>query len=414
MHWSELFTIAVCASTAAAHQPVPRVGGNRKLQSELAAKKARLAVSHESAEHHEKRQNTDDRCGEKYGAWCGQGEEYCLSPDCQLNYGSGCDGNQKPDGVDTSDIERTKVGDVPYGGVGIYDCENDGDIAITFDDGPYEYTEDLLDLLAQYEAKATFFITGTNLHKGKLNDPALPWASIIQRMAAEGHQIASHTWSHENFSAMSDTQARDQMIYNEIALNDILGYIPTYMRPPYSICEDYCQDMLADLGYHVIYFDLDTEGYLHSDPSLIQESKDIWDDAVEGTDACTTSYLEIEHDIHEQVVHNLTEYLVASLFRNGYRSVTVGQCLGDDPANWYRAGSGTVPAYTFTPKAPTVTCAPEDPSTPTSVDGDCGGDDGITCEGSEFGNCCSQYGWCGSTTAYCGEGCQPDFGSGCQ
>lgn len=37
---------------------------------------------------------------------------------------------------------------MPYGGVGIYDCENDGDIAITFDDGPYEYTEDLLDLLA--------------------------------------------------------------------------------------------------------------------------------------------------------------------------------------------------------------------------------------------------------------------------
>lgn len=37
---------------------------------------------------------------------------------------------------------------MPYGGVGIYDCWNDGDIAITFDDGPYEYTNDLLDLLA--------------------------------------------------------------------------------------------------------------------------------------------------------------------------------------------------------------------------------------------------------------------------
>lgn len=160
----------------------------------------------------------------------------------------------------------------------------------------------------------------------------------------------------------------------------------------------------------MIYFDLDTEGYLHSSPSLIQQSKDIWDDAVEGTDPCSTSFLEIEHDIHEQVVHNLTSYLVSSLFRNGYRSVTVGQCLGDDPANWYRAGSGTVPDYTFTPKTPTVTCAP---STPTSVDGACAGDDGVTCQGSEFGNCCSQYGWCGSTAAYCGEGCQPAFGSGC-
>lgn len=54
-------------------------------------------------------------------------------------------------------------------------------------------------------------------------------------MAAEGHQIASHTWSHQNFSQMSTTQARNQMIYNEIALNDILGYIPTYMRSELEI-----------------------------------------------------------------------------------------------------------------------------------------------------------------------------------
>ncbi len=90
-------------------------------------------------------------------SWCGLGLDYCLSPDCQLNYGSGCDGNQKPDGVDTSDIERPKIGDVPYGGAGIYDCEIDGDIALTFDDGPYEYTEDLLDLLAVCDSLSDFF-----------------------------------------------------------------------------------------------------------------------------------------------------------------------------------------------------------------------------------------------------------------
>ena len=49
-------------------------------------------------------------------------------------------------------------------------------------------------------------------------------------MAAEGHQIASHTWSHQNFSQMSTTQAQNQMVWNEIAFNDILGYFPTYMR----------------------------------------------------------------------------------------------------------------------------------------------------------------------------------------
>jgi peptidoglycan/xylan/chitin deacetylase (PgdA/CDA1 family) len=49
-------------------------------------------------------------------------------------------------------------------------------------------------------------------------------------MIAEGHQVASHTWSHENASTLTDTQMKNQMIWNEIAFNDILGFFPTYMR----------------------------------------------------------------------------------------------------------------------------------------------------------------------------------------
>ena len=49
-------------------------------------------------------------------------------------------------------------------------------------------------------------------------------------MAAEGHQIASHTWSHENYSQLTTTQFQNQIYWNEIAFNDILGYFPTYIR----------------------------------------------------------------------------------------------------------------------------------------------------------------------------------------
>lgn len=49
-------------------------------------------------------------------------------------------------------------------------------------------------------------------------------------MAAEGHQVASHTWSHQNFSDVTTVQAQNQVLWNEIAFNDILGYIPTYLR----------------------------------------------------------------------------------------------------------------------------------------------------------------------------------------
>lgn len=49
-----------------------------------------------------------------------------------------------------------------YGSDGIYDCLVAGDMALTFDDGPANYTSHILDLLDQYNAKATFFITGNN------------------------------------------------------------------------------------------------------------------------------------------------------------------------------------------------------------------------------------------------------------
>ncbi|KAH9906273.1 carbohydrate esterase family 4 protein [Xylariomycetidae sp. FL2044] len=469
MLWLKAVTLASCVGFAAAHtdpndahHASPRLVGGQRFLNDFRGRRRWLqeglhdfeepgmgeVQAEGNTEAHQdldKRQSggTSGRCGAgrgscatgyccSYEGWCGKDTESCQAPDCQITYGSGCDGNQKPTGVDTSTIARPKLGKIAYGGVGIYDCVNNGDIAVTFDDGPWDYTDDLLDKLAEYEAKATFFITGNNIAKGHINDPDLPWASVIQRMAAEGHQIASHTWSHENFSAITSTQAKNQMIWNEIAFNDILGYFPTYMRPPYSICESACQTMLATLGYHVIYFDLDTEGYLHDSAKEIQTSKDIWDDAVDGSNPCRDSYLEIEHDIHYQTVYNLTDYLLESLFNHGYRSVTVGQCLGDPPENWYRAGSKTVPEYNFNLRAPTgtwsclstrtssptttsrPTITTTRPTTPTSTlvvspDGTCKA--GITCQGSAYGNCCSVNGWCGASIDYCGANCNPAFGT---
>lgn len=381
MRWFYKFALAGTAGFAAAHgNGLPRIAGDPQLSAKLTASKrwqsaSNLVHGSSSARRQiDENTNTNGRCGRDFdntscapgyccsvAGWCGRDRAYCWAPDCQIDFGPGCDGNKNPRGEDTSDVPRPKVGNVPYGGTGIYRCVNEGDIALTYDDGPLEYTGDLLDVFKQYDAVATFFINGNNKAKGMINDPQTPWPEIIKRMADEGHQIASHTWSHQNFSQMTDEQARNQVIWNEIAINDILGYFPTYLRPPYSICPEECQSMLEDLGYHIAYFNLDTEGYLHDDPAEIQESKDIWDEHVEGSNPCNTSYLAIEHDLQRQVVYNLTEYMLKSLIDNGYRPVTVGECLGDPPENWYRAGRGEVPEYTYTPLTPTGTysCLPD-------------------------------------------------------
>ncbi|KAJ6164801.1 Glycoside hydrolase/deacetylase beta/alpha-barrel [Penicillium chermesinum] len=273
---------------------------------------------------------------------------------------------------------------VPYGPEEIRSCAVPGTVALTFDDGPTRYTNDLLDLLDKYEAPSTFFITGINNGKGQIDDPDLPWAALIERMLLSGHQVASHTWSHEDLSKVTAVQRADQIEKNEAALRNVMGSFPTYMRPPYSSCakDSGCREHLGKLGYHIILYDIDTDDYKNDHPNLIQRSKDIFDQALSAASPASKSWLIIAHDAHEQTVHNLTEHMLKTMARLGYRPSTVG----------HRKKKGPKKA------APMQI----------SVDGTCGKN--YTCLGSSFGICCGNWSTCGNSTSHCGPGCQKEAG----
>ncbi|KAI1623842.1 hypothetical protein EDD37DRAFT_592170 [Exophiala viscosa] len=275
------------------------------------------------------------QCCSRYG-WCGVSDEYCTNG-CQPEFGNCITSTGSPQPTTTAavvNVLRPKIGSVPYGSV-IYDCEVAGDIAITFDDGPYIYTSDLLDLLSSNGIKATFFIVG-NLH-GAI-DQTPDWTSVIQRMNSEGHHIASHTWTHPDLTTLSSGERKDQMYQNEQAFVNILGKFPTYMRPPYLAFDDACQQDMSDLGYHVISTNLDTKDYENDSPTLIVNSEDTFNDTITQNSPSSSSFIVLNHDIHEQTVYTLAQYEIDRAKANGYRPVTVGECLGDPAGNWYRAG----------------------------------------------------------------------------
>ncbi|KAL3427788.1 chitin deacetylase [Phlyctema vagabunda] len=295
------------------------------------------------------------RCGAGFGTcasneccslsgYCGKTADYCNAPDCQFTYGPACDANKTPTGKNTSTIARPKNGAVLYGSDGIYDCVKPGTMALTFDDGPYIYTSHILDLLDQYNAKATFFITGNNNGKGAIDNSSLPWSALIKRMYASGHQLASHTWSHADLCTITSAQRKNEMYKLEMAMRNLVGVIPTYMRPPYSSCTAACgcEADMASLGYHITYFDLDTADYLNDSPALIQNSKNIFDQALAGASAKTDDFLLIGHDIHNQTSNALVEYMLKGMKTKGYKGVTVGDCLGDPKASWYRTDTSAV------------------------------------------------------------------------
>lgn len=211
-----------------------------------------------------------------------------------------------------------------YGQV-ISSCVQPGVVALTFDDGPFSYTEELLDMLKEADLKATFFVNGQNW------DDINNHVSTIHRMIDEGHQIGSHTWDHGDLATMDSAAVVQEMTLLEDALVGILGYYPQYMRPPYFSYNDETLATLASLEYHVIDADIDTLDWQYNTPDTSGESFSIYENglAAGGT-------ISLMHDVHETTVSTLVPAVVNLLQQKGLKSVPVGECLGDDPSNWYR------------------------------------------------------------------------------
>ena len=98
-------------------------------------------------------------------------------------------------------------------------------VALTFDDGPSPYTEQLLNGLHERDVKATFFLLGCQLEGRE---------ALVQRMAEEGHQIGSHTRSHALLTELSTEAALAELADCDLALCTLLGERDYWVRPPYG------------------------------------------------------------------------------------------------------------------------------------------------------------------------------------
>ncbi|KAK8024621.1 chitin deacetylase [Apiospora rasikravindrae] len=231
---------------------------------------------------------------------------------------------------DTSGMPRPKIGSVPYG-VDITTCNRPNMVAITFDDGPCPYTPTLLDILDKNNVKATFFLVGSN-GNGVITDESTGMPATLRRMHAAGHHIGSHTWTHADLNTLSTEQRRVEVENNEAAIAAVLGFVPTYLRPPYTSCDAGCMADLGDFGYHVADYNIDTLDW----EGDYDRARSIYSGALSGADPKTSSFISLEHDIHERTVNELAQYLIDTARQYGYQLVTMGECLGDPDSNWYR------------------------------------------------------------------------------
>ncbi len=119
-------------------------------------------------------------------------------------------------------------------------------IALTFDDGPNpKYTNDLLDLLKQYNIKASFFVVGANAEK---------YPDIIARIHQEGHLIGIHNYVHHSNWFMSPWKVKRGIEASSRALETITKSKPVYYRPPWGML-NLC-DYFIHPDYQTIFWSL--------------------------------------------------------------------------------------------------------------------------------------------------------------
>ena len=185
-------------------------------------------------------------------------------------------------------------------------------IYLTFDDGPGPYTEQLLDILSEYGAKATFFVTGTDTR----------YSDMIGRAYREGHSIGVHTYTHDYNSIYSSEQAYfddfnavEQLIYEQTGSYTSLFRFPGGSSNTVSRFNPGIMSRLAaameNMGYR--YFDWNVSS---GDAGETTVTSQVAENIIAGCSGKTAAVV-LQHDIKNYSVNAVETVLIWGT-SNGY------------------------------------------------------------------------------------------------
>ncbi|RHZ80580.1 hypothetical protein Glove_134g39 [Diversispora epigaea] len=200
-------------------------------------------------------------------------------------------------------------------------CPNKGDWGLTFDDGPSDYTNDLVDFLDSQGVKATFFIVGSRV---------VERPDILQKIVKSGHQIGIHTWSHPMLTTLSNEQVVAELQWTASVINATVGLVPKYMRPPYGDFDDRIRGICSQLGYTITIWDRNTNDWMIGDDNSKFNIRwvpgNFTDWVKEGSN---TGHISLEHDIYQDSAAQGPK-VVPILKKANFNIKPVADCLGDN------------------------------------------------------------------------------------
>jgi peptidoglycan/xylan/chitin deacetylase (PgdA/CDA1 family) len=180
------------------------------------------------------------------------------------------------------------------------------EVVLTFDDGPApKYTRPILAALKAQCTKATFFSVG---------EMAAQYSEVIQEVAAEGHTVGTHTWSHKNLARLSREKLVVEIETGVSAVNQALGAAPApFFRFPYLSESRQAIDYLKSRDMAIFAVDIDSLDWRSHDPRRVVQR------VMDGLERRGRGII-LFHDIHASTIVALPEIL-AQLKARGFNVV---------------------------------------------------------------------------------------------
>ena len=179
-------------------------------------------------------------------------------------------------------------------------------VALTFDDGPKaQTTNQLLDILAAQQVKATFFMLGSS---------ARQYPEVVKRAASEGHEIGSHSNVHNNLRSMAPDAIKTDIHEADKSIYLAGGQLPKILRPPYGAINSQGAQVIDKA---IIQWNIDSRDWeLRNTPLIVQHV----------LQTVQPGSIILMHDIYQTTIDAVTP-IIEQLRAKGYEFVTVDQLL---------------------------------------------------------------------------------------
>ncbi len=176
-------------------------------------------------------------------------------------------------------------------------------VALTFDDGPSAYTNEIIEILKKYEVCATFFVLGN-----KVED----YQDVLRKSIAYHNELGNHSYNHKWLSRLSISSLKEQVEKTQQILKDTVSYQPKYLRPTYGSVNDRIR---KNTDLKIVLWTVDTKDWKIKNIDRIVEK---------ATTNIKDGDIILMHDIFERSAKALDK-IIPILKEQGFQFVTISE-----------------------------------------------------------------------------------------